>query len=339
MEEIREKTEAEFDVAPSLDATPPLTAAPLKEPPHEPARTVRQRCPADRLGPQPLRQTDGRDPRIPDRPGRHGGDRQRRDRAGPDRRNLPRPVQLRHDAAGVPVLAGPAGLRAAGQRPVHPGRERLRLRIGRVPAGHQVAAGRYREDRPRDRRRKDDPCGRRRRGRGPARRRLRHGRQGLQHRLHRALRRGRQALREALRRWRREPVGCPGHHRREEPPQRRGQPLRPAPQGPRRGVLPHRLGQEPDGRRPAAPHRLLARVRRRRRRRADRRADRRGHCAGAARRLRPRERLLPRRAPRTPPPSTATPRLLAARAGDGRRRARGAWTSPRCTTASPSPNC
>ena len=100
VEEIREKTEAEFDVAPSLDART-ATAAPLKEPPHEPARTVRQGRPADRLGPQPLRQTHGRDPRIPDRPGRHGGDRQRRDRAGPDRRNLPRPVQLRHDAAGA----------------------------------------------------------------------------------------------------------------------------------------------------------------------------------------------------------------------------------------------
>ena len=115
--------------------------------------------------------------------------------------------------------------------------------------------------------------------------------------------------------WRR-----PGHHRGEEPPQRRGQPLRPAPQGPRRGVLPDRLGQEPDGGRSAAPHRLLARVRRRRRRRAVRLADRRGHCAGAARRLRPRERFLPRRAPRSHRVHRH-PRLVAARAGHGRRRA------------------
>ena len=42
------------------------------------------------------------------------------------------------------------------------------------------------------------------------------------------------------------------------------QPLRPAAQGPRRGLLPDGLGPEPGRRRPAAPHRLLARVRRRR---------------------------------------------------------------------------
>ena len=157
--------------------------------------------------------------------------------------------------------------------PVHPGRERLRLRLGRVPAGHQVPAGRYREDRSGDRCREDDACRGRRRGRGPARRGLRHGRQSLHHRVHRTLRRGREALREALRSgWRNgQARRRPGHHRGQEPPQRRRQPLRPAPQGPRRGVLPHRLGQEPDGGGSAAPHRLLARVRRRRRRRPHRR--------------------------------------------------------------------
>ena len=80
VEEIREKTEAEFDVAPELEASPSWQQLVVKVPAHEPEGTVRQGRPAHRLGPQPFRQADGRDPRIPDRPGRHGGDRQRRDR-------------------------------------------------------------------------------------------------------------------------------------------------------------------------------------------------------------------------------------------------------------------
>ena len=298
-------------------------------------RTVRQGHPAHRLGAQPVRQAHRRDPGIADRPGRHRGHRQRRHRAGPDRRDLPGPVQLRHGAAGLPVLAGPAGLRGAGQRPGHPGGERLRLRLGRLPAGRQVAAGRHREDRAGDRRGEDDARRGRRGGRGPAGRGLRHGRQGLHHRLRRAVRRRRQALREALRRPARRRAR---HDRGEEPPQRRGQPLRPAAQGPRRGVLPHRLGQEPDGRRAAAPHRLLPRLRRRRRRRAQHLADR-------------RRRPLPVRlagfghandfmpAERRDPTAFAATRVSWQRALAMAGVAWTTWTSPRSTTASPSPNC
>ena len=161
--------------------------------------TVRQGCPAHGLGPQPLRQTDRRDPRVPDRPGGHRGHQQRRHRGRPDRRDLPGPVQLRHDAAGVPVFPGPAGLPGPGQRGRHPGGKRLRFRFGRLPAGHQVPAGRHRQDRPGDRRREDDPRRGRRGGRRPAGRRLRHGRPDLHHRLHGPVRRRRQALRKALR--------------------------------------------------------------------------------------------------------------------------------------------
>ena len=69
-----------------------------------------------------------------------------------------------------------------------------------------------------------------------------------------------------------------------------------------------------------------------------RRPHRRHHRAGAARRLRPGERLLPGRAP-GPDRIRRHARLLAAGAGDGRRRTGGASTSQRSTTASPSPNC
>jgi acetyl-CoA C-acetyltransferase len=43
-------------------------------------------------------------------------------------------------------------------------------------------------------------------------------------------------------------------HRREEPPQRRGQPLRSHPPGPRRSLLPVRLTEEPARGGPLAPH-------------------------------------------------------------------------------------
>ena len=283
------------------------------------ARAVRHRCAADRLGPQPLRQAHGRDPRVPDRAGRHGGDRQRRGRAGPDRRDLPRPVQLGHDAAGVPVLAGAAGLRAAGQRAGHPGRERLRVGLGRVPAGRQVAAGRHRQDRARDRRREDDPRRRRRRRRGPARRGLRHGRQGLHHRLHRA----------SSPRW-------PSTTRSATAPSATCSGTIAA-KNHRNGVdnpyaqLRKDLGEEfcrtVSDKNPMVADPL---------RRTDcspvsdgaaavvlsRSADRRGHRPGAARRLRPGQRFLPDRPPR-PHRIRGDPGLLAARAGDGRRRAGG----------------
>ena len=76
VEEIREKTEADFDVALEFEGS---------ECGHEPQRPVRQGRPAHRLGPQPLRQAERRNPGVPDRAGRHRGDRQRRDRARPDR--------------------------------------------------------------------------------------------------------------------------------------------------------------------------------------------------------------------------------------------------------------
>jgi acetyl-CoA C-acetyltransferase len=61
--------------------------------------------------------------------------------------------------------------------------------------------------------------------------------------------------------WR--PVRGDGAHRRQEPPQRRREPLRAAAQGPGLRVLQHRVGQEPLCRRPHPAHRLLARLRRR----------------------------------------------------------------------------
>ena len=160
---------------------------------------------------------------------------------------------------GFAVLPGPPGLRLTWPT--------CRPRGWRTPAPpvrprSSRASSRCwpeRRDRAGHRRREDDPRRGRRGGRCPARRRLRAGGHGIDHRFRRALRRGRPALREAPRPGRRHPRP----HRRQEPPQRRAQPLRPAPQGPRRGVLPHRLRQEPRRGRAAAPHRLLARLRRR----------------------------------------------------------------------------
>lgn len=70
----------------------------------------------------------------------------------------------------------------------------------------------------------------------------------------------------------------------------------------------------------AAPHRLLPSVRRRRRRRAVRVTHWRYYVAGTAGRFRPRQRLLPRRAA-GPHRLCRHPRVMAPRAGDGRRRA------------------
>ena len=63
-------------------------------------------------------------------------------------------------------------------------------------------------------------------------------------------------------------------HRRQEPQERRRQPLCADAQGSRLRILPHRKREEPARRRPAQAHRLLAGLRRRRRAGARRRRDR-----------------------------------------------------------------
>ena len=87
--------------------------------------------------------------------------------------------------------------------------------------------------------------------------------------LRRRLRQDRGGLFPAPRR----PVGRARRHRREEPRQRRRQPLRADAQGPRLRLLPRGEREEPLRRRAAQAHRLLARLRRRggagRRRRRD----------------------------------------------------------------------
>ena len=137
------------------------------------------------------------------------------------------------------------------------------------------------------------------------------------HRLRRSLRRGGQALREAARPGRRHPR----LDRREEPPQRRAQPLGPAASRPRHGLLPHRLGPEPARGRPAAPHRLLTRLGRRGGARPLDAPDRRAGRPGAPRRLRPGQRL-PARVQARPARLRRHDGRVAAGDADGRRRPR-----------------
>ena len=88
-------------------------------------------------------------------------------------------------------------------------------------------------------------------------------------RLRRHLRQDRPELFPAL--WR--PVRRAGADRRQEPQERRRQSAGPDAEGSRLRILPHRLGQEPDRRRPAEAHRLLAGLGRRRGGRARRYGD------------------------------------------------------------------
>ena len=110
----------------------------------------------------------------------------------------------------------------------------MRLRIGGVPAGRDRTLGRNRAPRPRHRCREDD---RRHPGRGrggAAGCRLRDG-------TVRSSATGFAGLfAEVAEHYEKRygPVGHAGHDRRQEPPQRRRQPLRAPAQGPRRGVLP-----------------------------------------------------------------------------------------------------
>ena len=149
-----------------------------------------------------VRQADRRDPGIPDRPGRP-----------------PRPsatpgiepgqideIYLGQFNSGMMPLAFPSSLAlqvsdGPGQRRRHPGGKRLRLRLGRLPAGRQVPARRHRAQTSlvigaeKMTHAGADVVGAALLGAD-----YDMAGQGLQHRLHRAVRRRRQALRKALRR-------------------------------------------------------------------------------------------------------------------------------------------
>ena len=131
-----------------------------------------------------------------------------------------------------------------------------------------IAAGRARL--VLDRRRREDDRGLRRAGRRhPARRLLPQGRGRDRGRVRRHLRPNCPELFPAL--WR--PVGRAGADRREEPQERRRQPAGADAKRSGLRILPHRLGQEPDRRRPVEAHRLLAGLGRRRGGRARRHGD------------------------------------------------------------------
>ena len=167
-------------------------------------------------------------------------------------------------------------------KPATRDRERLRHRLGRGAPGHQRDRGEEVARRAGGRRREDDGDARRAGRRHPDEGLLREGGGPRRHELRRRVRPYRAALLPALRR----PVRRDGEDCREEPQERRGQSVGAAAEGSRLRVLPHGLGQEPAGRRPLAPHRLLAGLRRRRGAGADgcrhgARAEE-GRCASAA---------------------------------------------------------
>ena len=189
----------------------------------------------------PVRQAGGARRRGADRPRRPRRDRGRRHRAGRDRRHLRRPVQQRLLQAGFSVLAGAAEPAGAALHAVHALRERLRLRLGRGAWRAGVPGGRARPVRARGGRGEDDRDPRRAGRRHPALRQL--PARGRRHpgRVRRRVRAHRRAVFPALRR----PVRRAGGDRGEEPPQRRGQPLRADAQGSRLRVLPRREREEP----------------------------------------------------------------------------------------------
>ena len=209
-----------------------------------------------RLGAFEVRAARGRGPRVP-----HQHRRRRRGggcggRAGGRRRHLRRPLQPRVLRPGLSVLPRHPGRRPVPLHAGHPGRERLRDRLGRDPPGAQPHRSETREDRARRRGGEDDghagPGGRRH----PPRSELPQGGRGDRRRLRGRLRDHRAALLPEVRRSGR----GPRPHRGQEPSQRLRQPVGADPQGPRLRLLPRGLGEEPDRGEPAEAHRLLARV-------------------------------------------------------------------------------
>ena len=116
-----------------------------------------------RLGAFEVRAARGRGPRVP-----HQHRRRRRGggcggRAGGRRRHLRRPLQPRVLRPGLSVLPRHPGRRPVPLHAGHPGRERLRDRLGRDPPGAQPHRSETREDRARRRGGEDDGHARARR--------------------------------------------------------------------------------------------------------------------------------------------------------------------------------
>ena len=170
------------------------------------------------------------------------------------RRDLARPFQWRLRRPGLHQLAGAAGRPGLALQARDPGRERLCDGLGRG------ACRRARDCRPRGadrvggRRREDDGARRPGDRRHAAALLLRQRGGSDRGRLRRCVRADRADVFPAPRR----PVRRPGRDRRQEPCQRLRQPVGADAQGSRLRVLPHRLREEPDRRRPAEAQRLLA---------------------------------------------------------------------------------
>ena len=187
-----------------------------------------------------------------------------------DRRDLARPLQRRLRRPGLHQLARAPGRPGPALQARDPGRERLRHRLRRRAPGPARDRGQGGADRAGGRRREDDRARRPGHRRDAAALRLRRRGEGHRGRLRRRVRPDRAKLLPAPRR----PIRRAGRDRRQEPQERLRQPLGAAAQGSRLRILPERLGQEPDRRRPAQAHRLLAGLRRCRRPGAGRRRDR-----------------------------------------------------------------
>ncbi len=252
----------------------------------------------------------------------------------PGRRHLCRLDEHRLLEAGFRGVAG--GGEPAGPRPRagDPPGERLRHRLGGALRGPRLRRQRPGPDRPGDRRREDDGQDRRRDRRHPARRLLPEGGGRDRGRLRGRVRADRGGLLPALRR----PQRGAGPDRRQEPPQRRRQPLCAATQGSRLRLLQPGLREEPlRGGAPAAD-RLLADLGRRGGSGGGRCRDRRG--AGAGDRL-PRPGACQRHpAPVPPRPDGVQGRTDGLGEGARARPGSATTTSPswRPTTASPSPS-
>ena len=269
-----------------------------------------------------------------DRQGRERGARRRRNCGKGRRRDCARPLQCRLLGAGFHRLAGAAGLARPALQARHPRRERLCDRFRRRAPGTESDRRRHRAHRARRRRRADDDD-----ARSGSRPQSAQGvlyPRGSRHRRRfcRDFRQDRRALFPALGRS----VGCARPHCRQEPQERRRQSLRADPQGFRLRILPPGERQKPARRRAAQAHRLFAGFRRRRRAHSHRRRHRAEAQQG--------DRVPCRRACAGFPADVAARhsqirglrRGLEAGAG-GRPASRcPICPSPRCTTASPSPN-
>ena len=194
-----------------------------------------------------VRQARGARHRIADRRGRAGRARRCRRRGRRYRPGLSRHDERRLRQAGVPGLAGVPGRPGLPLQAGDPRRERLRHRLGGDPYGPQHDRRRQGAARAGRRRREDDRAVRRRGQRRAAARLLPQGGGQYRGRLRRHLRPDRAEIFPALRR----PVRRAGPDRRQEPQERRRQPAGADAARSRLRILPHRVGEEPDRRRPA----------------------------------------------------------------------------------------